>query len=239
MTIHAQIGMNRTGIATAPELSAEMIDGTLEFSPSGPGDGSEVAAVRRERARVAEPLGHVPPPLNVKGIAKTTVQALKGNTPSLFVDKIGERLGFERTGVRLYDALLSKFDAGGAFAGGPSRGDLEDIRAEEFAHFKLLQAAAKKLGADPTVLTPSADLHATITRGALEVMVDARTNLAQCLEAALVVELADNDSWQSLLALARKSGEDELGDNFTQAILDEQRHLALVRQWLAEAQGRD
>ena len=53
--------------------------------------------------------------------AGAALQALKGGPPTQFLDKLGERLAFERTGVRLYEALISKHEALGSFAGGPDR----------------------------------------------------------------------------------------------------------------------
>jgi hypothetical protein len=44
----------------------------------------------------------------------------------LLVDKLGERLAFERSGTRLYETLLSKFDSYGPFEGGPERAELEE-----------------------------------------------------------------------------------------------------------------
>jgi hypothetical protein len=44
----------------------------------------------------------------VKGVAKTGMQKLTGKKPEVLIDKLGARLAFERTGTRLYDALLGK-----------------------------------------------------------------------------------------------------------------------------------
>jgi rubrerythrin len=231
----ATLGTNRTGIATAPRLTAEMLDGVKEFTPDGAGDEREIALARGDVAREAEPLGSVPPPPTMKGMLKSAAQALKGESPTRFIDKLGERLAFERTGVRVYEAVLSKLDALGGFEGGPTRAELEAILADEFAHFTMLQDALKSLGADPTVMTPSADVHATIGKGALEVVVDPRTSLPQTLEAVLVIELADNECWTNLRELAIAAGQRELAERFTQAAAEEQQHLMEIRRYLASA----
>lgn len=233
-----ELGLNRTGIGTSPKLTREMLEGTKEFLPAPNGDESVIAKVREDYARDAEPLGSVPPPATLKGAAKAALKGVKGEHPTQLVDKLGERLAFERTGVRLYGALLSKFDAFGAFSGGPSRAELESIMREEYEHFMLLTEAVKKVGGDPTVVTPSADLHATMTSGVLAVMVDPRTSLSQCLEAALIAELADNAAWEALGELAAQSGEDELVQRFAQAQQEEAVHLQNVKRWLAAAQQR-
>jgi rubrerythrin len=235
---HAELGMNRTGIGTSPRLSKDMVEGTSEFMPLVAADEHALAVARATYAREAEPIGSVPPPLTGKGVVTTAGTALKGESPTQFIDKLGERLAFERTGARLYQALLSKFDALGGFEGGPERDELAQILAQEYQHFQMLDQTLTRLGADPTVMTPSADLHATLSKGILEVMVDPRTTVAQCLEAALLAELADNDCWLALAELARNAGEEELAKAFAVALQEENEHLVKVRGWIAAAQGR-
>ena len=86
-----------------------------------------------------------------------------------------------------------------------------------------------RIGADPTVMTPSADIHATMDEGHSGVMVEPRTSFVQCLEALLVVELADNECWESLIAMARQSGEEKVVDAFEAALAEEADHLEDVR----------
>jgi rubrerythrin len=238
MNQHATIGTNRTGIAAAPERSQEMLTGMDEFPPTSQGNAYDIAQVRMAYAQAAEPLGSVPPPANIKGSVQTAVKAVMGEQPMLFMDKLGERLAFERRGTRLYEALVSKYDAFGSFDGGPSRNDLEHVRQEEYRHFTLLQSAIEQLGGDPTALTPSANLHTTAAHGINQVIVDPRTTLLQSLEAILIAELADNACWEALIELAQGAGEDKLVEQFQEALRNEQDHLAKVQAWLAAGQGR-
>jgi ferritin-like metal-binding protein YciE len=235
----ATLGFNRTGIGTSPKASGQMLEGMDEFPPDAPGDESGIGIVRAEFAEEAGSLGSVPPPLSVKGVAKTTVQAIKGARPTQFIDKLGERLAYERAGVRLYEALISKFESYGGFQGGPERERLEENMREEHEHFRLLTDVVTRMGGDPTVVTPSADLHATMTKGIMEVMVDARTTFAQCLEALLVVELADNECWETLIDLARETGETSVVTAFEKALEEEADHLEDVRAWVAASQRRE
>jgi rubrerythrin len=238
MSQSATLGTNRTGIAAAPQRSQEMLTSMDEFPPTSQGSAHDIAQVRIAYAQLAEPLGSVPPPANLKGTVQTTVKAVMGEKPTLLMDKLGERLAFERTGTRLYEALLSKYDAFGSFAGGPSREDLEHVRQEEYRHFTMLQSAIEQLGGDPTAVTPSANLHATAAHGINQVIVDPRTTLLQSLEAILVAELADNACWEALVELAQGAGEDKLVQQFEQARMTEQEHLEKVQAWLASGQGR-
>jgi len=238
MSTHADLGMNRTGVATSPRLTAEMIEGQKEFTPDLLGDERKIAASRSSSTREwTEPLGSVPPPPTLKGMVKSGLTALKGESPTLLIDKLGARLAFERTGVRLYEAMLAKLDAKGSFAGGPTRADIEGIVRDEYNHFQMLQEALEHLGADPTVMTPSADIEATITAGALAVMVEPRTDLAQCLESALTAELIDNDCWESIALLAKQAGQNDMAARFERALAQEQAHLLNVRRWIRVSQG--
>ena len=238
MNQNATTGTNRTGIASAPHRVQEMLRGMDEFPPTSQGNAQDTAQVRVAYAQQAEPLGSVPLPANFTGKVQTAVKAVKGESPTLFMDKLGERLAFERTGTRLYEALVSKYDAFGSFAGGPSRADLEHVLQEEYRHFTMLQSAIEQLGGDPTAVTPSADLHATAAHGIKMVIVDPRTTLLQSLEAILITELADNACWEALIELAIIAGEDALVQPFQQARVTEQEHLEKVQAWLAAGQGR-
>lgn len=234
----SSMGQNRTGIATSAEAAARMVEGTAEFPPDA-GDETSLSDIRELYAKEAEPLGSVPPPADLGGMVDAVVKKLKGSQPTLYIDKLGERLAFERTGVRLYQALLSKHASAGGFEGGPTLEDLEQTMMEEHQHLLMLTQAVERAGGDPTVMTPSADLHATISKGALEVVVDARTSLAQCLEAMLVVELADNDCWEALVELAEAHGDQQVVAQFERALEEEVRHLENVRAWVAAAQNRE
>ncbi|MBN1206757.1 MAG: ferritin-like domain-containing protein [Myxococcaceae bacterium] len=228
----SDVGLNRTGIQTSPLDSKEAIEGALQGLPSQAGTERGILEVRDIYARESDGLGTVPVPATFKGVFTIAKEMLKGNKPTVFIDKLGERAGFERTGVRLYEAVLGKFDLHGTWPGGPSREQLEKIMREELAHFALVRDVLEKLGADPTALTPSADLVSVASKGIPAVITDPRTNLVQCLEALLVAELTDNAGWELLIQLAQGLGQDKLVEQFEQALAIEAEHLMLVRRWL-------
>ncbi|HVH42977.1 MAG TPA: ferritin-like domain-containing protein, partial [Labilithrix sp.] len=163
------------------------------------------------------------------------VDLAKGADLTVFLDKLGERLAFERTGTRLYAALLGKFDASEPLPGGPTRAELEKIAAEELQHFEMLRDAMLSLGADPTAITPSADVAAVCSMGLIQVIGDPRMNLKQSLEAILVAELVDNDCWLVLTELARAAGHKKLAEKFRMAVAEEAEHLVKVRTWVKNA----
>jgi hypothetical protein len=229
----AQENMNRTGDSIHPESAAELAEVTSTTPPSSPGDGRLIAKVRNEYSAEGELVGHVPPARDKKEKA-----GKKAGRRALLMDKMGERLAFERSGTRLYEALLAKYDAPapiGAGKNAPSRGDIEEICKEEYEHFELMREAITELGGDPTSMTPAADVAGTISCGLPKVLLDPRTTFGQCLDAVLVAELTDNDGWQLLVELARAEGLDDLGDRFAEARESEADHLAMVREWIATA----
>jgi ferritin-like protein len=158
---------------------------------------------------------------------------LKGSKPTVFIDKMGERAAFERTGVRLYQGALAKFEVLGSWEGGPTREGLERILNDELSHFALMTAALTKVGADPTAMTPCADVAAVTSMGIPAVVADPRMNLRDTLHALLVAELTDNAGWEMLIELARGLGHDTLADRFQLALDAEAEHLTMVRNWLS------
>jgi hypothetical protein len=231
----APIGKNRTGIELSPIDKRSMLEDTELTHPSTESDGAVLAAARAEYYALPDVIGSVPPPASVKGMAKTGLEALKGVNAAVLIDKLGERLAFERTGSRLYETLIEKCAAEGELPGGPTVPDLQDIHAEEVRHFELVRDAIESLGADPTTMTPSADIVAVQSLGLVKVVSDARTTVKQSLEAMLTAELVDNDGWALLIELTRTAGRDELVPQFEEARAREIEHLAKVRRWVQAA----
>src|SRR5688500_18094111 len=104
-----QIGMNRTGVQMSPVDTGKMIEASTRIQPSV--SESTMVDMRSDYIAEADPVGTIPVPGTVKGAAKTVTKKVTGKRPEVFIDKLGERLAFERTGTRLYDALLTKFES--------------------------------------------------------------------------------------------------------------------------------
>jgi len=140
---------------------------------------------------------------------------------------LGERLAFERNGVRLYEAMIAK--ARNLDSGNDLVGVLQHIRDEEFEHMMLVHAAMEKLGADPTAQTPSADVAGVMAMGIMQVLTDPRTNVAQCMNALLTAELADNAAWELLIELAQAAGQPNIADSVGHAKTQEDDHLVKIK----------
>ncbi|RYF74686.1 MAG: ferritin-like domain-containing protein [Comamonadaceae bacterium] len=252
-------GTNRSGAAVSPQGVEAMIDATQRYSPPMPIDTSALEEERAYFTSSAERIGSIPPPATLKGVVTAGLSKLVGDRPELLMDKIGERIAFERTGTRLYDALIVKcrvaMAAGAelpALGAEPALGSdmesvneparlpsgesalitLERIREDELSHFHLLCDAMRRLGGDPTAQTPCADVVGTASMGLLQVITDPRTTLAQALNTLLTVELTDNAGWELLIGLAESEGQSELAAAFSEALAQEAEHLRIVRQWL-------
>jgi rubrerythrin len=230
------MGDNLTGVARARERCEAMLAGNAEFAPAPVLDDETIAEVRQQYAEEGEPLGTVPPPASFRQAAKTAAGVIKPGNPMLFVDKLAARLAFERSGVRLYQALLSKVSIHGNGASGDIRSGVESVLKQEFEHFVLLKRVIEeKMGGDATTVTPSADVEATLSSGVLAVLVDPRTDLVQSLEAILVAELADNESWDQLVELSRAQANDEITASFEHARDQERTHLGIIRMLIERA----
>ena len=221
---------NRTGIQTAPELAEELIEGASNAVPSSEGGPEDIAQYRADYINEGFPIGSMP-----------TVAASEENEVdedeigmAVFLDKLSERLTFERTGVRLYEALYNKVETLGETVPGPTLEQIEQIGREELEHFLMVNRTITELGGDPTVESPCADVSAVASMGLLQVLSDPRTSVAQCLQAMLTAELTDNDGWKLLIQLADNLGFDEVKTEFETALANEVIHLQNVRTWVAE-----
>lgn len=228
-----KMGMNRTGVQMSPQDLKRMLDDVGQ-STTAVEDGAGIAAMRTRYITEAEPVGTVPLPGTAKGVAKAAIKAPAGKSPTVLVDKLGERLAFERSGVRLYEALLTKYEATPEKLPEMPADRLRHFRDEEAQHFKWVAEALESLGADPTAQTPGADIAGVESAGLMQVIEDPRTTIPQSLHAVLVAELADLDGWTLLIKLAEDLGQDQMLANFRQALREEQDHLEHVRQWVEQ-----
>ncbi|HYE37444.1 ferritin-like domain-containing protein [Methylocaldum sp.] len=222
---------NRTGIGMSPVDSQRMIEAANNTPPSSSGDESALAMVDSTYIQGAEPVGSVPMPGTMKGAVQAAVNKLTGKHPEVLIDKLGERLAFERTGTRLYDYLITKCETTAQADSPISVDTLRRFRREEAQHFKLVAKALESLGADPTTQTPGADVSAVASSGVLQVMSDPRTSVDQSLEAILTAELVDHAGWELLIRLAGEMGLDDMATDFRAALAEEDDHLMQVRQW--------
>lgn len=238
MEHRTETGMNRTGIQMSPVDTKRMLEGNPAGIPEG--DESVVTEMRSDYINEAEPVGTVPMPGTVKGAAKTGAKKLTGKNPEVFIDKLGERLAFERGGTRLYEALLTKCEATIADGAEELPGEMSIVTLrrfhdEEAEHFEMLAGCMEELGADPTAQTPAADVTGVESFGIMQVLNDPRTTVAQSLNALLVAELADYAGWDLLIKLAVEMKQPAMAKRFRAALEQENEHMMTIKQWLEDS----
>lgn len=236
MKEQASMGMNRTGVQMSPLDASTMQSGMpVSMTPATPGDDSALAELRSSYIADADQVGSVSIPGTIKGAITAGASMLTGDQPQLLLDKLGERMAFERTGTRLYDALIAKFEALQDDTTSMTLADLQKIRQDEARHFAVVADAIETLGGDPTSQTPCADVSGVEAMGLMQVVTDPRTTMAQSLHAILVAEMTDNAGWEMLIVLADDQGQTALITDFSVALDEERVHLQQVRTWFEEA----
>ena len=226
-----QVMGNRTGMQTSPELAEELVEGAANATPSSEGGPEVIAEQRGEYIAEGFPMGSMPAmPVSEEAEADEDQAAM-----AVLLDKLSERLAFERMGVRLYEALLNKCETLGESSPGPTLEDIRHIGSEELEHFLMLNQTITDLGGDPTVESPSADIAGVASMGILQVLTDPRSSVPQCLQALLTAELTDNAGWELLIELASNLGYDDMREQFETALAHEEEHLQNVRDWLTDS----
>src|SRR5438105_2327604 len=96
-------GPNRTGGSINPEGVASMLEAVNELSPREPVSTLLMDIERQWYITDAEAIGSIPPPISSPGAKgkKIKFTAASASVGTL-LDKLGERIAFERTGTRLY-----------------------------------------------------------------------------------------------------------------------------------------
>lgn len=227
----AKMTGNRTGMQTSPELAEELMEGASSAEPSSEGGIEDIAEYKAEYITEGFPVGSMPMmPASEEETADEEEASM-----AVLLDKLSERLAFERMGTRLYEALFNKCQALGETLPGPTLEEIQEIGSEELDHFLLINDTIAGLGGDPTVVSPCADVIGVASMGIMQVLTDPRTTIPQCLSAMLTAELTDNAGWELLIELAESLGYDEMKTEFETCLQHEERHLQNVRNWLSDS----
>ncbi|MGZ4967985.1 MAG: hypothetical protein ACXV8O_00225 [Methylobacter sp.] len=225
----AEFGLNRTPTQLHPGMTQSMVEGYDEFPIHAEEISVDAFTLRKNYIRNAEELGSVPLPSTFRGAVSTGMQAVRGNSPSVLIDKLGERMAFERSGVRFYDALITKCQSAEPAL---DTAVLEQFRNDEAEHFALVRDCIKTMGGDPTAQTPCADSAGMAAMGLMQVMNDPRSSIPQCVEVILMAELTDLAGWELLIELVDEANLDEYIGRFQKAKLTEDDHMRTIKKWL-------
>ncbi len=234
MEPNTKMGSNKTGIDMSPILSKEMIKGSKKLKLDEADGSINLTLLEQFYLDNDDPLGSVPMPGTVKGVVKSATKMLTGHHPNVFLNKLGERLAFERSGVRIYEQIILKCEHMAANRMDGLKLPLEKLQAfhdQEAEHFHLLVECIEALGGDPTAQTPDADASGVAASGLMKVIMDPRTSVSQSLEAMLSIELTDNAAWELLIKLAEDMGLTKMAEKFRHALQQENVHLEHVKHW--------
>ena len=226
-----QLGMNKSGTMMAPIESAKTEKGAAQYTQPTAGSSDAIGENRLFYMKDADVQVTLPISPSLKGMAKGMMDKLKSGNYG-FVDKLGDRIAFERTGTRLYEALLVKYEGTEDKDNLPPLELLKQFHREEREHFIMLCEVMKQIGGDPTAVTPCANIDAVASQGWIQVMTDPRTSFEQCLHIIHLAELADTDSWEILVEMAEANGMKEFSNEFRNALAQEENHLLNVRNWM-------
>lgn len=224
---------NRTGGKLDIKETIKTAEGALQYTRPTEGDSFALGENRIRYMKESDPVGTMPMPSSIKGAINNLQEKIMQGDYT-FMDKLGERLAFERTGTRLYEALLSKHKGSAGTEGYPDFSILKQFYEEEKAHFRLCAEVMEELGGDSTAVTPSADVAGVAGMGWLQVLADPRTTFQQSIEIILQAELADNCCWENLIELAGNLGLDSVVKRFVKAKEEEDVHLETIKQWVKE-----
>lgn len=236
MTQVNKMGSNRTGMDMSPIDGKAMVEGAQKLTGTAPPPRERMVDFRTSAIEESGSIGSVPVPGTFKGALSAGKEKLKGHNPELLINKLGQRLAFERAGTRLYDALIMKCNAAmdSATAQIVSVDKLRHFRDEEHEHALLVGTVISELGADPTAMTPDANVSALASIGLPKVISEPRTSVLQCLETMQIAELTDNAAWADLRELCLDMGLDEIADKFSKPISQEQVHQEVLTDWIRQ-----
>lgn len=151
--------------------------------------------------------------------------------PEKVIDVLCERLEFERSGVKLYDAILKKVKASRHTQLKKVLRELQEHRDQEQEHAEWCAEQIRSLGGDPDEKTERALLVDIESQG-IEQVIFSDAPLSQMFHALNTAELADNGGWALLVGLADQAGDEEVKRAAQERLEHEAEHLKLTHRLL-------
>ena len=155
----------------------------------------------------------------------------------VLLERMAERLAFERCATRLYEALLARLATGTGESALP-RATLQRFHDDAAAHFEILCEGIESLGGDPLAPAAAGDVVAEQTQTLLQAINDTRVCLRCCVDTMLFAELSDRAGWEALLEIASTSGRDALAQRFQIVLQEKAEHVDRISGWAAELARR-
>lgn len=159
------------------------------------------------------------------------MEKLGRTNPRKVIDLLSERLAYERSGVKLYDAILKKVRASKHTQLKKLASELTAHRDQEAAHAEWCEDQIRALGGDPDAKTEGALLVETEAQG-IEEVIFSDAPLSQMFHALNMAELGDNAGWAQLVGLAERFHDEEARAEFQERLEHEEEHLRLTHEVL-------
>ncbi len=144
------------------------------------------------------------------------------------IDMLNERLTFERSGVKLYDAILQNMQKSSNPEVARMQPSMKEHRDQEKEHEEWLEEQIRSLGGDAHAKTEMSELITAESVG-VEKVVTSDKNLVHQMHALLTAELVDNSGWELLLELADEADDREARVEFRKRLHEEEEHLIFAR----------
>ena len=155
------------------------------------------------------------------------MEILGKTNPEKVIELLSERLAYERSGIKLYDAILKKVRRSRHTQLKKLVKELESHRDQEVEHAEWCEENIRMLGGDPDEKTERTLLVETEAQG-IEQIVFGDAPLSQMFHALNMAELGDNAGWAQLVGIAEQCGDEEARAEFQERLEHEEEHLRLT-----------
>lgn len=159
----------------------------------------------------------------------------KGYDSEVLANRLRQRLAFARTGIELYEALITRFERtlSSTSADVVSMDTLRRFREEQYQRMTLLEKILSGLGIDPSVPPSPAEDGLLAAMGLPRVIQEPKTTELQCLEAVQLVEFSDNTAWDNLQDLCLEMGLSTVIAHFSKPLSQGKIHQETLTDWIA------
>jgi bacterioferritin (cytochrome b1) len=157
------------------------------------------------------------------------MEKLAQHNPQKVIDLLTERLTFERSGVKLYDAIIDKMTVSTEEGVVEMLDQMREHRDQEKEHEEWLEECVRQLGGDAHGHTEMADVVTRESKGIEDIILDGDNDIFHLFHALLTAELADNAGWDLLVSLADEAGDRDAKKAFKKRLHEEEEHLVYMR----------
>ena len=145
------------------------------------------------------------------------------------IDMLSERLQFERSGVKLYDAVIQKMQSSREPVVAKMLDQMQEHRDQEKEHEEWLEECIRQLGGDDKQLSEKAKLVQRESKG-IEEVIQRDAEIPHLFHALLAAELVDNAGWDLLVQIADECDDTKAKRDFKKRLHEEEEHLILIRE---------